>query len=93
MRRDTRILVLRLSPGLGRKQGWWLWADKLDNDIGGIWELEFFDNPWFEIVYTGGSEELEFLNKPCFEWVYELDNDIGGIRELEFFNNLLFELL
>ena len=71
---------------------------ELDNDTGGIGELEFFDNPIFELLSeldndTGGIGELEFFGNPKFELLYELDNDTGGLGELEFFGNPRFELL
>jgi hypothetical protein len=42
---------------------------ELDNDTGGIGQLDFFDNPCFELLYeldndTGGIGELGFFNNP-----------------------------
>jgi hypothetical protein len=42
---------------------------ELDNNTGGIVELDFFDIPWFEELYEldndiGGIEELDFFDNP-----------------------------
>jgi hypothetical protein len=45
---------------------------ELDNDTGGIGELEFFDKPKFELLHeldndTRGIAEPEFFGNPTFE--------------------------
>jgi len=47
---------------------------ELDNDTGGIGELEFFGNHVFEQLYelnndSGGIGELEFFGNPRFEFL------------------------